>query len=49
MKEFKDSNNFLILACVAVILLGLVSYFFSLGNPNRQESASSSGSMQYAQ
>ena len=41
MKEFKDNNNFLILACMAVILLGLISYFFSLKNPRRQDSTPS--------
>jgi len=49
MKGFKDSNNFLILASVAVILLGLISYFFSLGNPRRQEFLSSPGIIQNAQ
>lgn len=31
-----DKNSFLLLACIAVILLALVSYYFSLTNPVRQ-------------
>ena len=30
-----DTNGFLILASLAVILLGLISYYFSLNNPAR--------------
>jgi len=30
-----DNNTLLILACLAVILIGLVSYYFSINNPAR--------------
>jgi len=35
--ELKDKNSLLILASLAVILLGLISFFFSISNPKRQE------------
>jgi len=31
-----DSNTFLVIASLAVVLLGLVSYFFSMRNPARK-------------
>ena len=41
MKIFKDKNSLLIFASLAVILLGLISYYFSLTNPNRPDFNSS--------